>query len=61
MKKEPSARELAIQKKEFRYNTGKPCKWGHLSDRDTLTGACIECRRFASLKQATEVRARLGR
>lgn len=27
------------------YNTGKPCKYGHTSDRKTKTGACIECRR----------------
>jgi hypothetical protein len=26
------------------YETGKPCKHGHLSPRDTLTGVCLECR-----------------
>jgi hypothetical protein len=27
----------------LRYNTGKPCKHGHLSDRFTSNGACIGC------------------
>lgn len=26
-----------------RYNSGKPCSIGHLSDRYTSTGQCIEC------------------
>ena len=33
--------------KEFglkRYYTGKPCKWGHISER-LMMGGCIECRR----------------
>jgi len=25
------------------YNTGKPCKRGHLADRYTLNGTCVEC------------------
>lgn len=29
-----------------RYNTGKPCIRGHLSDRVTSTGACLECRKI---------------
>ena len=28
-----------------RYFTGKPCKRGHVCERDTRTHACIECRR----------------
>jgi len=27
------------------YYTGKPCKRGHLGDRETMTAACAECRR----------------
>lgn len=26
-----------------RYNTGLPCKRGHMSDRQTSNGACIQC------------------
>lgn len=25
------------------YNTGKPCKWGHLSDRYTNSATCAQC------------------
>jgi len=27
------------------YNTGRPCKWGHYSDRD-ISGGCRECKRI---------------
>lgn len=27
-----------------RYFTGKPCKNGHLAERDTLRGDCLQCR-----------------
>lgn len=26
-----------------RYHTGKPCKHGHIADRRTINGICIEC------------------
>lgn len=28
-----------------KYNTGKPCKNGHLADRYTITGICTECQK----------------
>lgn len=31
------------------YNTGKPCKHGHLSDRYTSTAICIECVKVAGV------------
>ena len=31
------------------YNTGKPCKHGHLSDRYTSTGICVECVKLAGV------------
>ncbi len=30
-----------------RYFTGKPCKYGHASERFTSSGACIECQNSA--------------
>jgi hypothetical protein len=27
----------------IRYFTGKPCKHGHISERYTASGACVEC------------------
>ena len=38
-KTQKQARLLGVPK----YNTGKPCKWGHISDRWALTGTCCEC------------------
>lgn len=35
------------------YNTGKPCTNGHLSDRYTASGGCIECiKGYASMNNA---------
>jgi len=31
------------------YNTGKPCKHGHLSDRYTSTAVCVECIKIAGV------------
>jgi hypothetical protein len=31
------------------YNTGKPCKHGHLSDRYTSTAICLECIKLAGV------------
>ena len=48
-KKEPrepapaSCRHIAIVAGASRYRTGKPCLRGHLSDRYTGTGTCVEC------------------
>jgi 5-methylcytosine-specific restriction endonuclease McrA len=36
-----------------RYFTGKLCKHGHLSDRDTKSKRCFECRRTESLTYRT--------
>lgn len=38
-------RDEAIKAGLETYNTGRPCKYGHTTDRNTKTGACIECRR----------------
>lgn len=36
------------------YNTGKPCKHGHSSDRYTSTAICIECVQIAGKKRREE-------
>lgn len=38
------SKKEAIEQGLGYYNTGKPCKYGHFSDR-YLGGACVECRR----------------
>jgi hypothetical protein len=43
-----------------RYFTGVPCKYGHVAERDTANGACVECRKsFQSARnRRPDVRAR---
>lgn len=44
-KKHPS-REAAIIAGVAKYNTSKPCKKGHNSDRYTATGDCCQCQQI---------------
>ena len=39
----PKTRGEAITLKAGKYYTGIRCKYGHLSERRTETGSCIEC------------------
>jgi len=43
-----TARSEAKAKGEKTYETGQPCKQGHLSPRATRTGTCVECTRLAA-------------
>lgn len=36
-------RAEAIRAGVPRYFTGKPCKSGHIAERYTLKGSCVEC------------------
>ena len=36
-------RKVALAQKLTRYFTGKPCKNGHIAERKTKNGTCIEC------------------
>lgn len=38
-------REIARQTGARTYVTGRPCKHGHLSPRNTVDASCVECRR----------------
>ncbi len=40
------SRKEAQAKLLRKYNTGKPCRNGHLSDRYTSTGMCCECNKM---------------
>ena len=33
-----------------RYYTGRPCRFGHVAERATVNGSCLECRRLAQAK-----------
>lgn len=37
------SRMAAAAAGQVKFNTGKPCKFGHFSDRYTSTGACLMC------------------
>lgn len=37
------ARQKAFDDGLPRYNTGVPCKHGHMSDRYTVNGGCVAC------------------
>ena len=47
--------EAKLQKLKF-YNTGKPCKHGHLSDRYTTTAICIACVKLAGVDRYKNAR-----
>lgn len=36
------------------YFTGKPCKYGHIDNRTTSNGVCMECSRIKALKRMRE-------
>lgn len=40
----PTSRKIAIENNYTHYNTNKPCKMGHLSNRLTSTGQCCQCK-----------------
>lgn len=50
-KRDNGARAAAIAAGVPRYNTGVPCKAGHLSERYTKGGMCIECSTLNSEKR----------
>lgn len=46
-----TTREEAIEKGLTRYFTGKPCKHGHIAERNTVSKNCMECGRLKSRVQ----------
>jgi hypothetical protein len=46
-----NSRKLAIEHMEHQYFTGLPCKHGHIAKRETITGACCDCRRLIVQQQ----------
>lgn len=51
------SRREAITANLTRYFTGLPCKWGHIAERQTIQGACIDCLR-PKLTNAAAIAAR---
>lgn len=52
-------RKSAMEALESKYFTGKPCKYGHISERQTIDGSCIECRREQMQGERNEFKRRL--
>lgn len=50
------AKELQLP----RYFTGKPCKYGHTSERQTGSGTCLACKRLkrAEQRKQPEIKAK---
>lgn len=54
-------RAFAALNGQKRYNTGRPCKYGHVSDRQTSNGGCIECMRPTIVKPLSQIQAMVQR
>lgn len=52
---EDPARTQAVAEGRTTYNTGKPCKYGHLCDRFVSGNACVECNRLREAKRPPRV------
>lgn len=39
----PTTRQEAIRLNLPRFNNGRPCKYGHFTDRYTVSGSCVGC------------------
>ena len=44
------SRAEAIKQGLKRYFTGKPCKCGHVAERQVLNATCVDCQRAANKK-----------
>lgn len=55
-----SSRSSAKTSQHKRYFTGLPCKHGHISDRLTSNGSCIECTKIRSTEWAAANRAKIS-
>ncbi len=57
----PGLRALALASQQKHYFTGKPCKYGHVCERISLTGDCIICNRIKNVKRHAADRERSTR
>jgi hypothetical protein len=51
-----TTRTLAARLGLHRYFTGRPCIAGHVAERQTLSGACVECQRLSSRANRERIR-----
>lgn len=60
LEKLPKTRAAAIDIDSKYYFSGKKCKGGHISARETRRSICVECRREGDKKSAEKRRRRIG-
>jgi len=53
----PKTRQDAIRGGIPRYFSGEPCKRGHMSERWTLSGGCLQCIEENKAKERAEFQA----
>ncbi len=53
--KPETSRKKAQRLGRLTYHTGKPCKYGHITDRTTSNGNCIECGNSRSIQRYHKV------
>jgi hypothetical protein len=56
----PTSRKEAIKAKRTKYYTGKPCKHGHVAERYTIMGTCVECLKAHRDKDRAALRAAMA-
>lgn len=54
--KRREAKTLGLEK----YTTGKPCKNGHLAERYTVNGTCVECSKKTYINADKELKRIMG-
>lgn len=58
---EINTRDEAADKGLLKYWDGKKCKRGHLSERYTRNGVCIECNKEDTAKRRADIRHRIAK
>jgi hypothetical protein len=53
---ETVTRQEAIERGLVRYFTGEECKHGHVAERYTMSGGCVECVRGIAGRHRDKVR-----
>ena len=53
-------RSEAVEAGEKYYNTGKECKNGHFSERNTVDGSCVKCRTIYQKSHREMIRQRIA-
>ena len=55
-----TTRDAAAKSAQRRYFSGDPCPAGHVAERYTLNGYCVECQRIANAEDRARKRAQLA-